>query len=238
MDGRGGEDGNTAAVFVGAENDFDSLSLTRAEHENAPRKQRKTGGTGITKKSQTLVAKKAPSPEMIAAMAAEATALEEDVLHWIEFSASGSCTCVRFKVLSVKRVRKICCDSRISVPTMAAAVAPAAAKAIQKNNLLVALCPVCKNVNDVRAIGGAEEEGIANKFWLPPVDQAQLSIVDAFHLAMMRDIAAFDAASPIFYELNRFRAHIMAHIVSNFQYYVQRGLVNRQNGKVVAKGRK
>ena len=102
-------------------------------------------------------------------------------------------------------------------------------KRILKIDLLVELCPTCGTLEDVQAMGGEAMEGIAGRWWNPAIDNAELSICNAFHFSMIRASDSWDpegGGQDASFELNRFRAHLLSHLVVNYDYYVIKGRSN------------
>jgi hypothetical protein len=101
----------------------------------------------------------------------------------------------------------------------------------RKNELILEICPKCITADDQPGRQpAAGQEGVGREFWEWTVSPGQLSIVDAFHLRLGQDIERLqrldfggrEAAE----EVHRFRAHMMKHLGTNWNYYVVRGRSN------------
>ena len=147
-----------------------------------------------------------------------------DVATFLALQRSGSCTCalLRKHLVAPTRALALAVDVAIRQP------ANKGSGLLSRRELLLALCPSCSTLDDVDAAGGQDNEGVVARFWAPAIDLSSLSVLDAYHLALSSYAKTLpDGAA---YELNRFRAHTMAHSVTNYTFYVVKGRANKIGG--------
>jgi hypothetical protein len=116
-------------------------------------------------------------------------------------------------------------------------------KLVAKPMLLLSMCGTCQTLEDVAAVGGGEREGIAAKFWAPVIVALLLSVLDALHLSFRHAAVNFadgPAAVHVRMELNRFRAHLLSHALTNGRRYLFQGKINMvgEQGNVVTQSRR
>lgn len=138
--------------------------------------------------------------------------------------ARGACSCGSASKLSVAVLREISRSREI-------ATRDTDGKLISKRELLLLLCPVCVQADEVQAAIdiGNDRQGVPAQYWDWVVeDTATLSVMSAFHLAMTQRAAVQPHA--IASDLNNFRAHLLRVFHVNYDYYMTQGKVNRVNG--------
>lgn len=200
------------------------------------RSRPKTGSKGAPAPQQTVLAvtQSAPPTQMDERALSQEVAqspfginveLRDAVARGQALRSGGACSCAVLNVLT-KADLKIACKLILRNP--------GAISQLSKGALLARCCVSCENADDAKAatkkLKDAATQGIHPEFWNWPVlDDSRLSILDAFHQAMMNRVqdpacAAFSAA------LNEFRAHLMSHFVTNYGWYITKGRVCRING--------
>jgi hypothetical protein len=172
----------------------------------------------------------AAAPAALAAGAAVAAAPADDAdemfrLVRIEREAHR-CTCALVAKLTVKDLKAICnkLDPRVNFRERVGN----ATKDMRKKRILVELCCVCTSEEAVTAAIAAAGyvQGVAPKFWHPRVQFGELSLLTAFHHAMM--LAAAEPENAAFsIVLNEFRAHFAKMLTTNFRFYVVDGKINK-----------
>lgn len=172
-------------------------------------------------------------PGPAAAPSDPAATVDEDVLRdaFLARRATKSCACALLKPLKVQQLRNLCNREDVTVDTTYVDSETGKLKLLPKLLLLLEMCPVCDTVENVKeATANATDEGIDGKYWNPQMDPDALSVCDAFHLVLLHVITGLPDRSPIRYDLNRFRAHLLQHLVTNWTYHVTKGRQNRLNG--------
>lgn len=151
----------------------------------------------------------------------------------------GSCTCFLLRSASIATVRRLCAAREPPVAVSCATDGQTDGSNRPPEVLFCDLCSHCKSEGDVRRqLEVINSEGVPSHCWRPQIDLASLSVCDAFHLFVLQTAAAFPdpidgPVLPWRFELDRFRAHLMKHINTNFTYYVVRKKSNRRDGELL-----
>ncbi|MEZ0208941.1 MAG: hypothetical protein ACAH17_02075 [Candidatus Paceibacterota bacterium] len=138
--------------------------------------------------------------------------------------ARGVCSCSSASKLSIAVLREISHLQDI-------ATRDTDGKLISKREVLLLLCPVCVLADEVQAAIdiGNDRQGVPVQYWDWVLgDAAALSIMSAFHLAMMQRAALQPA--PVAADLNNFRAHLLRAFHVNYDWNITQGKLNRANG--------
>lgn len=157
-----------------------------------------------------------------------------DIVEYVRMRDAGACSCAFLKTFLVGPLRAMCAQPDVCVDTTFEDSKTRKRKHLAKPLLLLRLCAKCETVEDVANANYADVEGVGHHCWVPPVpDQAALHVCDAYHMYIMEFLTRHhpDPASPIRYELNRFRAHTLKHLRTNWTYYVTKGRQNKADGK-------
>lgn len=147
----------------------------------------------------------------------------------------GDCTCALLYGELIGPLRSLAIAAGVPIYPPRGDDGAAKQKKLTKVPLLLAMCMHCTTEDEVVAAGtagrGAAREGVEARWWDLAVDinNDSLSLCDAFHLYMV--IAAASADEAARYNVNRFRAHLLAHVNTNWDYYVNKGRQNIRNGE-------
>lgn len=146
------------------------------------------------------------------------------------YHGSLSCSCHELRDCGIDSLKSLCVVHGLSSDG-------------DKRTLLCRLCATCATVADVGdQLDAVDHERVAAKWWRPKILNTSLSVVDAYHIAVRKAAAAelvlradsqINAAAanpPWVWHLDRFRAHTMKHLVTNYNYYITKGRSNRANG--------
>ncbi len=163
---------------------------------------------------------------------AEAGAVPVD--SYVRMRARKQCSCIMLKRFYVGPLRALCKHPRVMVDTKFIDSESGRPRLLPKKLLLLRLCVVCETLEEVANANDDDVEGVEHTCWFPPTpDPSALSVCDAYHLFFVAYFESNDLAaeSPIRYELNRFRAHTLKHLRTNWVYYVKKGRQNREGGE-------